>query len=210
MDGQTEQLAHSSSPQGLCSLAQCRTGHRVVCHLLPSFGCVWPCMLLKRRKCIAQRYCWFYYSSKEPFSKEHRGRIERRITLRMLFAKLYDWLNHRCFFKAGHHWDLMQVFSAVGCIYSAYCFLFINFCLFFFSCEHLTECSWYCSISSTHAHLLQSFCCLQNNLYQERSCSWEGFEAKRPLSPLLTYNEPYGLALKWNHLEKNLPVKHSS
>lgn len=127
MDRQMEQLTHSSSLQRLCSLAQCRTGHRVVCHL-------WLHLALhaaQRRKCIAQRYCWFYYSSKEPFSKEHRGRIERRIILRVLFAKLYDWLNHRCFFKAGHHWDLMQVFSAVGCIYSAYCFLFINFCLFF-------------------------------------------------------------------------------
>lgn len=127
MDRQMEQLTHSSSLQGLCSLAQCRTGHRVVCHL-------WLHLALhaaQRRKCIAQRYCWFYYSSKEPFSKEHRGRIERKIILRVLFAKLYDWLNHRCFFKAGHHWDLMQVFSAVGCIYSAYCFLFINFCLFF-------------------------------------------------------------------------------
>lgn len=127
MDRQMEQLTHSSSLQRLCSLAQCRTGHRVVCHL-------WLHLALhaaQRRKCIAQRYCWFYYSSKEPFSKEHRGRIERRIILRVLFAKLYDWLNHRCFFKAGHHWDLMQVFSAVGCIYSACCFLFINFCLFF-------------------------------------------------------------------------------
>lgn len=143
-----------------------RRDRTAVCHvLLSQQACIRPCTPCERRRCVSkQRFC-SHHPQKGQFAEEWRGWIETSVVPN-LFAGICSWLHCRYIFKAGSQWVLVQMLSSVvGWIYSSYCFLFINEWLPLFilrTFERMPLILPY--LSSTRAHLLQSFCHLWGNL----------------------------------------------
>lgn len=147
-----------------------------VCHfLLSQQACIWPCTLFKRRWISEQPFC-FYYCSKGQFIGELRRIVPPKPVSKDL-QPVKSQILLQSWTSVGSH--------AVGCsLQWAEFILFIGFCLEM-SASLSSLNIWSCSISFTHARLLQ-FCHLWDSLPKERWCSSEVFEGKHLLSPLLT------------------------